>query len=131
MMPCTFCEAPLEVQGEEYLRWRCGTEMSDPRGGYRLGEECIDTLCHEVPELRRQLAAAEERIAELTAAVARISANQEEDFDLVAAVTRVVRQADQEFESFGGSSRHWVRDHFLPELNLQGMLIVREAERRG
>jgi hypothetical protein len=52
---------------------------------------------------------------------------QDEDFDLVKAVTAVVREADLEFERVGGSSRHWVRDCFLPTLNRAGFIIVKDT----
>lgn len=42
---------------------------------------------------------------------------------LWAAVTRAVRLADEGFEAAGGSSSHWVRDHFLPKLGDQGLCI--------
>ena len=50
-----------------------------------------------------------------------------EDFDhtLVRDITRVVRAADVEFEEVGGTSRHWVRDHFLPHLHDEGLAIMR------
>jgi hypothetical protein len=35
--------------------------------------------------------------------------------ELVRDLTRVVREADEMFEREGGSSRHWVRDCFLPD----------------
>ena len=43
--------------------------------------------------------------------------------ELVAKVTRAVREADREFEDTGGSSRHWVRDNFLPALERHGLKI--------
>jgi hypothetical protein len=39
---------------------------------------------------------------------------------LIQAITAIVREADQQFEREGGSSRHWVRDHFLPLLEREG-----------
>ena len=41
----------------------------------------------------------------------------------IEAVTAVVREADRLFESVGGSSRHWVRDCFLPLLEKNGMVV--------
>lgn len=38
-------------------------------------------------------------------------------------ITAVVREADRTFEKVGGSSRHWVRDCFLPLLNRSGLFI--------
>lgn len=49
------------------------------------------------------------------------------EHELIAAVTRVVREADQHFQVEGGSSRHWVRDHFLPGLEAAGLQIVSAA----
>lgn len=43
---------------------------------------------------------------------------------LVARITRAVREADQAFESSGGSSRHWVRECFLPCLEDEGLVLV-------
>jgi hypothetical protein len=37
----------------------------------------------------------------------------------------LVRDADAMFERVGGSSRHWVRDCFLPLLNAKGYIIAR------
>lgn len=42
----------------------------------------------------------------------------------VAIITEVIRKADEAFASSGGSSRHWVRDNFLPELEAAGFEIV-------
>lgn len=39
-------------------------------------------------------------------------------------VTAVTRRADEQFEKIGGSTRHWVRDCFLPELEASGLTIV-------
>ena len=50
--------------------------------------------------------------------------DQSEDMPLVNAITAVVRDADQRFQKAGGTSRHWVRDWFLPLLNTAGMQIV-------
>jgi hypothetical protein len=46
--------------------------------------------------------------------------------DLVNEVTRVVRRIDPLFEKEGGSTRHWVRDWFLPTLDEAGYEIVRK-----
>lgn len=43
-------------------------------------------------------------------------------------VTAVVREADRTFEKVGGSSRHWVRDVFLPLLNKAGLFIAHHVE---
>lgn len=44
--------------------------------------------------------------------------------DQLTAVTTVVREADLSFMKDGGSTRHWVRDHFLPALERAGLTIV-------
>ena len=48
--------------------------------------------------------------------------------EILQLVTKVVRQADQEFESTGGSSRHWVRDWFLPLLRREGFMLMKVKE---
>jgi hypothetical protein len=35
----------------------------------------------------------------------------------------IVRRADEEHMREGGGTRHWVRDHFLPELERAGWTI--------
>lgn len=52
-------------------------------------------------------------------------AEQGENTAIVNAVTAVVREADRAFEKGGGSSRHWVRDWFLPTLNRAGWAVYR------
>jgi hypothetical protein len=48
----------------------------------------------------------------------------------LAEITRVVRNADESFQKSGGSSRHWVRDNFFPELKAGGFTITKtEAPR--
>jgi len=49
--------------------------------------------------------------------------SDEQEQELVNRVTRVVRKADAGFEKSGGSSRHWVRDQFLPLLHEEGLSI--------
>jgi len=49
----------------------------------------------------------------------------DDDPNVVAAVTAIVREADLVFERVGGSSRHWVRDCFLPLLNQAGWVVTR------
>jgi len=56
-----------------------------------------------------------------------MSIEQSEDTTVVNAVTGIVRAADQHFERVGGSSRHWVRDCFLPMLNRAGWVVVMPA----
>lgn len=48
-----------------------------------------------------------------------------DDHPLLFEITRAVRQADKNFEESGGSSRHWVRECFLPCLELEGLEIVK------
>lgn len=43
------------------------------------------------------------------------------------AVVQATRNADQVFEKEGGGTRHWLRDHFLPELDAAGFQIVRKG----
>lgn len=47
---------------------------------------------------------------------------------LVTTITRAVRRADDRFAKSGGSSRHWVRDCFLDELEAEGLTIIESAE---
>ena len=42
----------------------------------------------------------------------------------IEAITRAVRNADKQFEIIGGSSRHWVRECFIPALEEEGLLII-------
>ena len=44
--------------------------------------------------------------------------------ELISKVTRAVREANAQFEVTGGSSRHWVRDCFLPALERHELSIV-------
>lgn len=44
--------------------------------------------------------------------------------DLLPHITQAVREADAHFERVGGSSRHWVRDCFLPMLEKHGLEVV-------
>ena len=46
--------------------------------------------------------------------------------ELVAKITVAVREADQNFQKSGGSSRHWVRECFLPMLT-KHKLVIKEA----
>lgn len=43
---------------------------------------------------------------------------------LLAKITEAVREADVHFDRVGGSSKHWVRDCFLPMLEKHGLRIV-------
>lgn len=53
-----------------------------------------------------------------------------EDPDLVQALTAIVRKADEQHLRDGGSTRHWVRDCFLPLLAESDALDVREGYER-
>jgi hypothetical protein len=53
----------------------------------------------------------------------RRNTDQADDPVTVAAITLVVREADDQFRKGGGSSRHWVRDCFLPTLNRHGWYV--------
>lgn len=54
-----------------------------------------------------------------------LSQSQPSETELVRELTAIVRQADEEFEAMGGTSRHWVRDHFLPLVRAHGYRIVK------
>jgi len=41
--------------------------------------------------------------------------------ELVVKLTGIVRECDERFEKVGGSSRHWVRDFFLPYIRQHGL----------
>lgn len=47
---------------------------------------------------------------------------------LVATITRAVRRADVAFEASGGSSRHWTRECFLPEMRAVDLFVFAGAE---
>jgi hypothetical protein len=57
-----------------------------------------------------------------------MTTDQSEDPIIVAAITLIVREADEHFERVGGSSRHWVRDCFLPVLNRRGWFVDTEKD---
>jgi hypothetical protein len=48
--------------------------------------------------------------------------------DEVRKLATIVRRADESHEKEGGGTRHWVRDHFLPELEASGWSITPPAE---
>ncbi len=50
-----------------------------------------------------------------------------EESEILRRVTIATRQADDDFKVAGGSSRHWVRDHFLPYLRQQGLKLVEDG----
>lgn len=65
-----------------------------------------------------------------------MNVEEPEETTLVREITKIVRTADEQFEKDGGSSRHWVRDNFLPTLRSAGWRIVKmidenEASLRG
>ena len=56
--------------------------------------------------------------------------NIDEDVDVeyhsfVKEITSIIRKCDYNFEKAGGSTRHWVRDHLIPELKLNGFKIIK------
>ena len=51
-----------------------------------------------------------------------------EESEIQRIVTLAVREADHALEESGGSSRHWVRDWFLPYLRQKSLEIVRVVE---
>lgn len=83
-------------------------------------------LMAEIADLRAQLAAATTLSADRATGEARQS--EEDDADTVRAVTAVVREADEAFQKSGGTSRHWVRDWFLPLLNKAGWRVSQGSE---
>lgn len=68
---------------------------------------------------------AEKRIAELEAKnkadAEYLDENDPRYPELLARVTRAIRESDEGFEKTGGSSRHWVRDWFLPKMQEHGL----------
>lgn len=52
-----------------------------------------------------------------------------ENADYVNRITAVVRESDRMFTDMGGTSRHWVRDVFLPLLNRSGLFIAHHVEK--
>lgn len=119
-----------ERQEARELAWD-GWYSSEDRGAWltamhrlvREAREERDHLLHAQETSAAALEAAQQEVQRLT--------SQDDDFDLVAAITRIVREADQVFERVGGSSRHWVRDCFLPLCNRAGLYVLsrhREAD---
>ena len=53
--------------------------------------------------------------------------DEQRDHSELTTITAAVRAADRHFERVGGSSRHWIRDCFLPELERHG-LVIRRAD---
>lgn len=51
--------------------------------------------------------------------------------EIIKLVTEAVQAADEHFEKVGGSSRHWVRDCFLPELKERGLEIVKTSAQQA
>lgn len=51
-------------------------------------------------------------------------ADKVRDDTITKQITKVVREADIGFETSGGSTRHWVRDQFLPLLEKAGLRVV-------
>jgi hypothetical protein len=47
---------------------------------------------------------------------------------LVDQITAIVRRIDPEFEKEGGSTRHWVRDFFLPALADEGLRVLTDKQ---
>lgn len=50
------------------------------------------------------------------------------DSDTLARVTKAVRAADAVFQKVGGSTRHWVRDCFLVQLEEDDLMVVDKDE---
>jgi len=53
------------------------------------------------------------------------------DTAMLAKVTIAVQKADKAFETIGGSTRHWVRECFLPALEEAGLRIVESIGEDG
>ncbi len=53
--------------------------------------------------------------------------DNDDDNEIVRAITAIVREADEVFQRVGGSSRHWVRDCFLPALSQHGWFVVKRV----
>lgn len=56
--------------------------------------------------------------------------NAPEVHEFVREIAAITRKADERHEVEGGGTRHWVRDHFLPELEAAGFEIVRKPPPR-
>ncbi len=54
---------------------------------------------------------------------------QEAISEQVQRITALVRRIDPLFEAEGGSTRHWVRDFFLPALEADGLALIEVADR--
>lgn len=106
---CPECGATCAVEPDETCRY-CGEDIRFRDGAW---EDCeTHTSCaHGVNVDKRHSPKPE----------------QCEDVDLVSEITEVVRAADREFQRVGGSSRHWVRECFLPELTAACYSIVPAA----
>ena len=50
------------------------------------------------------------------------------DNEMINKLTMIVREADDVFDKVGGSSRHWVRDCFVPLLENAGMQVVKQIK---
>ena len=86
----------------------------------------LERLGHACDVLRADLATERARREE---AEAKLAIMEIEEDALIPFVTRVVREADQAFERVGGSSRHWVRDCFLPILARYGGYVLHRKDR--
>lgn len=93
-----------------------GKELEHKSKDLRAWEIDARTAQANLAELRAQCLAEIEAVALEPAP---------EDEGVVADVTRVVLVADHEFETSGGGTRSWVRDNFLPALNISGMHVAR------
>lgn len=51
-------------------------------------------------------------------------AAEEDENERIRILTQIARSADKCFEKIGGSSRHWVRDCFLPCAEKEGWRII-------
>lgn len=73
----------------------------------------------------REIEQLEARVKELEES----SHKQLDESEIIRRVTRATRAADEAFQKIGGSSRHWVRECFLPAIEEEGLVITERALR--
>ena len=103
----------------------CGQEQPWPDKWQYHADVCFMNVTAELTRLRERVEELERESSELLDAQDALV-----DAELVRMVTQVVRDADMAFEQSGGSSRHWVREQFLPKLDDAGLAIVTTAAPR-
>ena len=104
---------------------KCGQEPMDQRGANSLGSihwcRACGTLCIVVHQ----------RAGEKQWTRPKYWLEMNDENEIIKLVTHAVRLADRAFQDSGGSSRHWVRDWFLPYLRHEGLIIMQEGEIPG